>query len=380
MFFASWLKRPACRAARASRRLSFVPDLDRLDERLVPSTLSVTNISDTGVAGDGSLRGEIAAAKSDDTIVFDSSLSGQTIDLRSNGIDGELVINNNLTIQGPSAPLSPVTISGSFLTRVFEVDGARTVVSLSNLNIIDGTGVADNPLSAGAVNGQGGAIWNGGTLTVSACNLSNNSAISFPVGLGGAIYNAGTLTVNNSTLDNNSVYRYDWDHSYVGDGGAIYNAGTLTVSNSTLDDNIASYAGGGGYGGGIFNAYRATATVTGSSLSGNLGAVGGGIYNDGVMTLSGSTVSGNGVDGIFNDKKGHLTINSASSIDYLVNLGVVKISSGQLRRNDRQLTAAPLPGTSRTMTARRRRRYPDRRHVDGQPLYPLRQLRRRLRP
>ena len=179
-----------------------------------------------------------------------------------------MVISKNLTIQGPGTPFSPVTISSEHESRVFEVDGTKTIVSLSNLNIINGNGVAYNPLSGGAPNGQGGTIWNGGKLTVNACNLINNTAISGNLGLGGAIYNAGTLTVSNSTLDNNSVYYSGWDHTYYGNGGAIYNVATLTVSNSTLDGNIASYVGGGGEGGGIFNAYRASATITGSSLSG----------------------------------------------------------------------------------------------------------------
>ena len=214
-----------------------------------------------------------------------------------------------------------------------------------------------------AGDGQGGAIWNGGTLTVNTCNLSNNSARG---GLGGAIYNVGTLTVSNSTLDNNSVYYEDWDNLYYGDGGAIYNAGTLTVSNSTLDGNTASVRGGGDGGGiytasgatatitgsslsgnwafdggGIFNAFKASATVTGSSLSGNVTSdgyidgyywvnTGGGIYNDGVMTLSGSTISGDS-GGIFNDKHGHLTITSMSSVvnngTDLYNFGAVKIST-----------------------------------------------------
>jgi hypothetical protein len=204
----------------------FRPQLEALEDRLVPSTLTVTNNLDTGVAGDGSLRGEIAAAKSNDTIVFDTSLSGQSINLYTNAAVGELVINKNLTIQGPSSPLSPITINGGY-SRIFEVDGAKTIVSLSNLNINIGNGVANNPLSVGATDGEGGAIWNGGTLTVNACNLINNSAVSgFPAGLGGAIYNAGTLTVSNSTLNNNSVYHSDFDHTYSGDGGAIYNAGT----------------------------------------------------------------------------------------------------------------------------------------------------------
>ena len=194
-------------------------------------------------------------------------------------------------------------------------------------------------MSAGALPGQGGAIWNGGTLTISACNLSNNVADYGQVGLGGAIYHAGTLTVSNSTLTNNSAGKPPaFDASPGGDGGAIYNAGTLTVSNSTVNDNTAfDSIFGGGYGGGIFNAYKASATITSSNLSGNIadGAGdyngGGAIYNNGLMTLAGSTVSGN-ADGIFNDKKGHLTIASKSvvvsnTLYDLFNLGSVKISN-----------------------------------------------------
>src|SRR5262245_9948339 len=40
------------------RRRSFVPRLEALEGRAVPSTLTVTNLGDTGAAGDGSLRGE----------------------------------------------------------------------------------------------------------------------------------------------------------------------------------------------------------------------------------------------------------------------------------------------------------------------------------
>ena len=369
MLFSSWLRsRPATRTPARRAPARFRPRLEALDDRLVPSTLTVTNNLDTGVAGDGSLRGEIAAAHSGDTIVFDPSLSGQTINLYpslSNVVpDGEIVINKNLTIQGPSDPLSPVTISG-YLSRVFEVDGAKTVVSLSYLNLTGGNGNEYyTGVNGGAPVGQGGAVWNGGTLTINTCNLSNNTAFG---GLGGAIYNAGTLSVTNSTMDNNTLYRANWDYADAGNGGAIYNAATLTVSNSTLDGNIANGIGAAGYGGGIYNAAGATATITGSSISGNSASDGGGIfnaykasmaitgstisgnsstdgvpngpyfvpiaggiYNGGTMTLSGSIVSGNS-GGIYNVKTGHLSIASHSSVVNngfdLDNLGVVKIST-----------------------------------------------------
>ena len=78
----------------------------------------------------------------------------------------------------------------------------------------------------------GGGIFNGGTLTVTNCVLSDNSA-----GFGGGIDNAGTLTVTNSTLSGNSASQDD-------EGGGIENLGTLTLTNSTLTGNTAGNGGG----------------------------------------------------------------------------------------------------------------------------------------
>src|SRR5262245_16126875 len=111
MGLTSWLRnRLGNRAPRAPQRPAaprFRPQLECLEDRWLPSTLTVTNNEDSGP---GSLRADIAAAKSGDTIVFDPSLNGQTITLTS----GELVINKNLTIQGPGAGL--LTISSYWST------------------------------------------------------------------------------------------------------------------------------------------------------------------------------------------------------------------------------------------------------------------------
>src|SRR5262245_43905143 len=50
----------------------FRPRLEALEDRCVPSTLKVTNLDDFG--NPGSLRYEIAHARSGDTIIFDSNL------------------------------------------------------------------------------------------------------------------------------------------------------------------------------------------------------------------------------------------------------------------------------------------------------------------
>ena len=76
--------------------------------------------------------------------------------------------------------------------------------------------------------------------------------------------------------------------------GFIENDGTLTLSNSTVSGNTATGNGGGG----IYND-GGMLTLSNSTVSGNTatGGGGGGIYNYGTLTLSNSTVSGNTVIG-----------------------------------------------------------------------------------
>ena len=248
------------------KHLSFRPRLEALEDRCMPSTLTVLNNLDN--YSPGSLRADIAAAHSGDTIVFDPSLAGQQILLTGS----ELIINKNLTIQGlPNKP----AISGGNLSRVFDVYAGANV-TLIDLAIINGNGKASNGFNPGSFDGEGGGVVNSGTLTVSNCTISGNSASIY----GGGIYNLRTLTVSNCTISGNSAYG----------GGGISNdtGGTLTVSGSSLSGNSASL-----YGGGILN--YGTAAVQSSTLSGNsAGSKGGGIYNaKGKLTISGSVVLNN---------------------------------------------------------------------------------------
>jgi len=284
----------------------------------VPSTLTVTNNLDSGA---GSLRYEIAHAVKNDTIVFAPSLDGQTITLTS----GELQIAQTSQIQGPSA--GQLTISGGFTSRVFEVDGAGTTVSLSGLTIIDGDGVAGG--TAQSNDGFGGAILNSGTLTVSGCTLSDNTADD-----GDGIYNNhGTLTVSTSTLSGNYS---SGNYNYTALGGGICNAGTATVNGCTLSGNSGVDGGGicnfgtatvdgctlsgnksAGYGGGICN--FGTLALSGCTLSSNIAANGGGIYNVRTLTVSGCTLSYNVAinsgGGIWNGGNGTLTVSNSVFTD-----------------------------------------------------------------
>jgi hypothetical protein len=82
-----------------------------------------------------------------------------------------------------------------------------------------------------------------------------------------------------------------------GNGGGINNNGTLTLVSSTLSGNSASASGYGG-GGGIYNS--GTLSIFKSTLSGNSEngyGSGGGIGNTGTLTLNSSTLSGNSTNG-----------------------------------------------------------------------------------
>jgi hypothetical protein len=100
-----------------------------------------------------------------------------------------------------------------------------------------------------------------------------------------------TAELREVTVTNGSVGVYNL-------GGGILNEGTLTLTDSTVWLNIA------GGGGGISNLGDGTLTVTNSTVSLNTARYGGGIENDGSLTLSNSTVVWNNADvggGIFNE-------------------------------------------------------------------------------
>ena len=81
------------------------------------------------------------------------------------------------------------------------------------------------------------------------------------------------------------------------EGGGLFNEGLLTILNSTIEDN--TIAADDGEGGGVFNESVLTisgCTITNNTVSGEDGE-GGGIYNDGVITISNSTITGNTVSG-----------------------------------------------------------------------------------
>ncbi len=132
------------------------------------------------------------------------------------------------------------------------------------------------------------------TLTSTLPNVTSTMIINGPGAdlltvNGGGLYRVLNVdSVADLTLDNLTIANGNTSNS----GGGVNNNGIMTLTNSVLSGNSA--VGGiysNTFGGSIYN--TGTMIVTNSVLSGNLAAYGGGIYNHGTLTVTGSTLSGN---------------------------------------------------------------------------------------
>ncbi|MDB4766277.1 hypothetical protein OAG71_01170 [bacterium] len=220
--------------------------------------------------GDGiSLREAIAAADNttgEDTITFDESVftGGDNSVIRL--IQGELVINQSLNIDGTS-------VGGVLITG--DADGDDVTVS--------GTQITDVLASFG---GTAGAV---DDLLDDNSRVLNSFGLNLDLTLTNLIITGGRTAGQD---DGGGGIRYD-DNAF----------GTLSLVNSTVSGNNAN--GAGAFGGGIY-ASSGDVTLTDSSVSGNSSGGGGGGINaiSGIVSLSDSTVSGNSTTGEFADGGG----------------------------------------------------------------------------
>jgi hypothetical protein len=175
----------------------------------------------------------------------------------------EIVIDNDVILNGGG----DLVVDGGDDHRVFRVED-NVVAELIALEVTRGRDSTN----------LGGGIQNNGTLVLT------DAVVSMNVGAGVRNDTGGTATLTNCTVIDNS------DQGLRNQFGA-----TMTVSNSTISGNVSGTVGSGG---GIWS--DGSLVISGSTISGNEAinqtgddGVGGGIYNSGTLTLVNSTVSGN---------------------------------------------------------------------------------------
>ncbi|MBN1912486.1 MAG: hypothetical protein JW818_22380 [Pirellulales bacterium] len=248
-----------------------------------------------------------------------------------------------------------VTLSGN-LGSTNDWDNAYTVVYCGESveAVLDGIVITDGNADHSYIGSHperrsGAGIYNTGTLLVTNCTLSDNSATGGGEGQGngGGIFNSNTLTVVNCVLSNNSASN---PYNPYGNGGGICSSGALTVTDCTFSGNSAHYYGGAiygsgtvancifsansaEYGGGICTPSSSALVVTESMFFDNSGYRGGGIWNSssGILTSRNCTLSDNSATyggGISNS--GTLTVNECSLLRNGANYGGGISNSGTL--------------------------------------------------
>ena len=188
------------------------------------ATITVTNNNDSGT---GSLRDALANSADGDTIVFDPSVAGESIQLGST-----LNVSTAVTIDGGN---QNITIDGQHQYTDFNVSTTNYgVTSINNLIIENGQGAGSSvPVPVNANGGNAG----GGIYTSTDLNLSNDIFLNNSA-TGGDGTPAGTSPLNGQD-------------KAAGNGGnaagAVYvdDGANVTASDLTFSGNTATPGQGG---------------------------------------------------------------------------------------------------------------------------------------
>jgi hypothetical protein len=241
---------------------------------------TVNTLADSGA---GSLRAGLADPAVTDicfgvagTITLSSALqiTGPITITGSLGV----IISGNSQFQifdvNPSAPTDGVIITGLTLTNGFAGSGGAIWVQQGAVSL---SGVTITRNSAGS----GGGVYNQGTLTLSQCAITNNTAIN---GTGGGIENTSgaSLTLQDSAVTGNV--------DSASPGGGVDNGGTLTITGGTFSGNQATQGGAINNNSYYASIYDSAGTLFGSNTA---SLDGGAIYNQGYLSLIQALFAGN---------------------------------------------------------------------------------------
>lgn len=269
--------------------------------------VAIRQVANCDDDGPGSLRAQVAAAMSGDTIDL-SQLACSTITLGSEIV----VLQENLYVRGPGA--DQLIIDGNSHSRIFKHAAVNGLFKLSDLSMVNGyytgTGSADggcitsygslslvrsivlgcvlHGTNAGTV--RGGAVY-AQELTLIASEISMSIAHSVDTRvLGGAAYvGAGKCTIKYSTISDNIAYTPPLS-PYPSYAGGVYARGTVDIQSSTISGNHSrSYAGLVVAGGPSY-----PASIVNSTISSNVAETKvGGIMTKSSLTLFNTTIAFN---------------------------------------------------------------------------------------
>lgn len=286
-----------------------------------------------GVAGALRNRGTDSISEFADTVIFANNAAKGNAGAIQN--QGKLTFNNKAIFTGNTAGALTDFVENE---KGFFDDREDPETHYSwNATGVDASTSAD-----------GGAIYNETTDNINGI-VTFNSDVTFSgnqaSGNGGAIYNAGTLKFENSTEEGSSKNVIIFENNTATNGGAIYNQGaidstgnpiTTAIENATFTNNIAN----GGNAGAIYNLgelYIKDSTFANNSSTKR----GGAIYNKGNMTIDNAIFDSNNcanqdggaifVDaGTVNILNSKFVNNKAVDADWGADSGAISLKTGKM--------------------------------------------------
>ncbi len=242
--------------------------------------MAVQTVGNCADDGDGSLRKALSLAGEGELV----DATGLSVICSKISLTSNplIVANNAQKINGPGRDKLVIDGAGIHGAPVFFHNGSGTL-ELDNLTVTNGYKYRNAaPTSGGCINSSGSVKLD--HATVSNCTMR---AASNLFAKGGAIYAAVDLTVTDSIVTGSKAIG---SLPYVENtyGGGLFANGQMTITRSTISNNQAT-SGGGVYSPGNAKIYYST-------VSGNDGQSGGGISCFCGLELKGSTISGNSAE------------------------------------------------------------------------------------
>lgn len=266
-------------------------------------TVTITNAVTVTCPGD-SIQTAINNASSGDTILVADGICSENINYSG----------KNITIK---------SLNGAAATTIQGTGGNSPVVTFANGEnsnaVLDGFTI-DNQ-NSGGTNGRGISISNNSSPTIMNSVIAGNSINSGYDGAGIYIVTGGGATIQNTKIGisgNANTARY---------GSGIYasTTGTISISGSKIDYNT------GLFGPGIYlTNVNTTTTITGTSVNNNQSSQSaGGIYAyNSAVTLTNCTLNNNSVSNIGSYDGGGIYLNGASA-GALISGTTIKGNSGR---------------------------------------------------
>ncbi|WP_418741072.1 autotransporter domain-containing protein [Desulfovibrio sp.] len=294
-----------------------------------------------------------------------------------------------MALFGVEATITDATFSDNTANGTEKSMGGALFISENGGQPSTGTitnGIFTNNKAKGA-NGWGGAIYNGGTLTVNGGEFTGNEAGKYGGAIAGDVDGKGSLTVNGATFTKNTSGSGGaialWSHgtedaashsisglfegnvadrkggaiafltNHSGDetvtasisgeflnnsagesGGAIHSErATLTIADAVFSGNSAEKKGGA-----IYNDANSSITFKGDNLfTGNTAAEGKDIYNEGDITFDGTNTQ---MDGGMMMAKGTMAVNNSQ-----VSMAELTAKGGEITVTGSELTVSQLTDT-----------------------------------